>query len=154
MNQFLLATIPGILVALFSGLVTFWWSRNRFYSERWWERKADAYTLIIDALEHSVYAYYVLLEELEGITYPRPEQEKKEAAELSRKSFQQIKKAAAAGALFLSTGTIVTLRKLEKNVSNLSLTGDFHGYIEKGFELHKAALERIRSLAKKDLHVQ
>lgn len=50
MNPLLASIISGLLVAVVTAHLTVRLSLRRFYSERWWERKADAYTDIIEAL--------------------------------------------------------------------------------------------------------
>lgn len=50
MNPLLASFISSLIVAVVTALLTVRLSSRRFYSERWWERKADAYTDIIEAL--------------------------------------------------------------------------------------------------------
>ena len=42
--------LVGLVVAVVASLVTVRLSLKRFYAERWWDRKADAYTRVIAAL--------------------------------------------------------------------------------------------------------
>ncbi|HEX7406996.1 MAG TPA: hypothetical protein VF515_05015, partial [Candidatus Binatia bacterium] len=48
------------IVGVISSLFTSFLARRRFISERWWERKAEAYTRILDALVH-MHRYYEAL---------------------------------------------------------------------------------------------
>ncbi|PAP78020.1 hypothetical protein BSZ37_17020 [Rubrivirga marina] len=44
--------MSGLAVAMVTSLVTVRLSIQRFYTERWWERKADYYTDLVEAMEH------------------------------------------------------------------------------------------------------
>ncbi len=44
--------VIGIVVAIVSARVTVSLALRRFYAEKWWERKWEAYTGIINALHH------------------------------------------------------------------------------------------------------
>ena len=50
------AVVMGIVAsALFSGLAAFfgtWLNRNRYYQEKWWDRKVDTYSQVIEALSN------------------------------------------------------------------------------------------------------
>jgi len=49
-NTLITSVISGLIVAVVTSFITVRLSLRRFYSERWWEREADAYTDIIEAL--------------------------------------------------------------------------------------------------------
>ena len=44
--------VSAIVIAVISARVTVHFALKRFYSEKWWERKTEAYTAIIEALHH------------------------------------------------------------------------------------------------------
>ena len=44
--------VVGLVIAVVSARVTVHFALKRFYSEKWWERKAEAYSSIIEALHH------------------------------------------------------------------------------------------------------
>lgn len=48
--QLLLTLIPALIVGVATALVTVKLSIRKFYTERWWERRADAYSRIVEAL--------------------------------------------------------------------------------------------------------
>ena len=50
MVEFLLKTLPGIIAAVLASHLAAKWSLRKFYSEKWWLRKENAYVEIIDAL--------------------------------------------------------------------------------------------------------
>src|SRR6266536_1374619 len=46
----LAAILPGLVIAVVTAIITVRLALRRFYSERWWERKAQAYSDILEAL--------------------------------------------------------------------------------------------------------
>lgn len=42
--------IPSLIVGIVTAQLTVRWSLRKFYAERWWERKAEAYSRIVEAL--------------------------------------------------------------------------------------------------------
>lgn len=47
---FALALIPALVVSVVSAAVTVRLSIRQFYSQRWWERRAETYTAIVESL--------------------------------------------------------------------------------------------------------
>jgi hypothetical protein len=52
--QFLANLVTSLVISVFTAVLTVQLSLRRFQSERWWERKVDAYTRIIEALHHVI----------------------------------------------------------------------------------------------------
>ena len=48
--QLLLALVPALAVAVVTALITVKLSIRKFRAEKWWERKADAYSRVVEAL--------------------------------------------------------------------------------------------------------
>jgi hypothetical protein len=44
--------VLGLVMAVVSARVTLHYALKRFYFEKWWERKAEAYNSIFEALHH------------------------------------------------------------------------------------------------------
>lgn len=51
--------IPGLLISVFTAILTVRLSLRRFYSERLWERKMDMYTVIFEALYRLKHYYQI-----------------------------------------------------------------------------------------------
>lgn len=45
--------LSSLAIAFFGAWIAVWLSRNKFRSERWWEKKVDAYERVIDAFHKS-----------------------------------------------------------------------------------------------------
>ena len=46
--------IPSLVVGVCTAIITVRLSLRRFRSERWWERKADVYSRIVEALHNAM----------------------------------------------------------------------------------------------------
>ena len=56
--------LPGLLLSVFTAIITVRLSLKRFYSERLWERKMDSYTAIFEAL-HRLKHYYQMKRDID-----------------------------------------------------------------------------------------
>jgi hypothetical protein len=56
--------LPGILISMFTAIITVRLSLKRFYSERLWERKMNSYTSIFEAL-YRLKHYYQLKRDID-----------------------------------------------------------------------------------------
>ena len=89
------------VVGFVAGLFASYRSTRDFRRHRWWERQADAYTRIIDALSELVEYYRsYYLGEIEGGELT--EDHKKDMEQWWRRSNAEIMKAANAGAFLIS----------------------------------------------------
>ncbi|HHT9104504.1 MAG TPA: hypothetical protein ACFYD7_01370 [Candidatus Wujingus californicus] len=52
--QILIAIIPGILISFLTAFLTVRLSFKKFRHERWWDRKADLYSNILDSLHQRI----------------------------------------------------------------------------------------------------
>ena len=53
MDKVFITILTGIFIAGITSLITVHLSINKFRTEKWWERKADAYTQLLDALHNA-----------------------------------------------------------------------------------------------------
>jgi hypothetical protein len=59
----LITLLPSLVVAVFTSIVTVQLALRRFHAERWWERKTDAYSRIVEALNVVMGYWYARLQE-------------------------------------------------------------------------------------------
>lgn len=71
-NEFI-SLVPSIIIAIITSVVTVRLSLKQFYSQKWWEKKAEAYTNIIESL--AIMQYYMGLWFDELISYKRFDEE-------------------------------------------------------------------------------
>src|SRR5947208_12000848 len=84
--------VPALLVAIVTSVLTVRLSLRRFHAERWWERKAEAYSRIIESL-HAAMEYHSAMsdeamtaEERDEARYARLKNEYDEAYRNLRRS--------------------------------------------------------------------
>lgn len=147
----LLSLIPAVVVAF----ITVRLSLRQFYSQKWWEKKAESYSKIIGSLANLFYSIKELCSEAEG---------EKEIGNKNYKKlinnypqyYEIIKKASSAGAFIISKKVSIELDALVDNLENNYFNrqkesiADLYG---RDFNFIKNSLEIIRILAKKDLRI-
>lgn len=150
-----MALIPALVVSIISPYITVKLSMKRFYSQKWWERKAGAYSDIIESLSLLKFSLSEWLTELEdGRSYI--DEYQKKLREYYSKSREHIHKVAATGSYIVSEDTtkVLTnlLREFDKN--DPGPQGDYYKTLEKDYKAVRDCIEEINKFAKIDLHVK
>lgn len=154
MDDFWLKVLPGILVAIFSSLLSSWlsaqWALKKFYSEKWWDRREKAYSEIINALYDLVQYFGVHKEDYgQGTGYSKDEEV--ELYQKYEKSYWALKKATAIGSFYISKKAQQALVELSKREQlNFDENPSWDVY-EQDFQYHQDALEKFIKIAKSDL---
>ena len=52
-QNLLISIVSGSVIAIVSSYLTSMWTIKKFYTEKWWDRKEQAYTEIINALNRT-----------------------------------------------------------------------------------------------------
>lgn len=145
--------MPNIVTGLVSGGLSAWITYRlafrRFRAEKWWERRADAYSGIVEALHNSLnFAETHIDYAQKGSDIP-PEKDAavRKAAQAGR---DEICRAANVGKLFLSAAATNRLTRFLEESDNIKTYGWFD-YLEKDYELTKTCLNEFVQLAKEDL---
>jgi hypothetical protein len=148
-TQFIASLITPLLVAVVTAVLTVQLSFRRFQAERWWDRKADAYSRIIEALHHVVaHASMTWKEWTENAEFG--EDYKKERVQSYRKAISELEVATGVGAYVVSDETAKILAELDSRPSH----DNPYDAIDAELSDYKKALTKIRELAKKDLKVR
>ena len=156
MNQFLNnmapALVVGVLVSIVSAVITVRLALKRFRQEHWWERKAEAYSRIMEAF-HDLSKYYDSLEvEALGGKVLTDERWAVIRAEYEG-SLKQINKATAIGSFIISQEAAAILEAFQKrSLPNPQETAPFDFYFDASKGCKEAAL-LLRKAAKGDLRV-
>lgn len=156
MPQWLTTTLSSFLASLFlaacTAFITVRLSLRRFHAERWWERKAEAYSRIVEVLYQAMeYCASHLHEEASGKELS--EDRDRELSEGYVRSYRELRKVAAVGAYMISDEAARTLASL---LNRPRLDPKHCAWVEvfdDDFKAYKEALEKIRALAKNDLKV-
>jgi hypothetical protein len=152
-TQLLFSIISGVVVAIVTSLVTVHLSLRRFYSERWWERKAEAYSSIIESLHHVKNNLEALMDaEERGRTIS--EDTRKQLADLSAKGYREVEKATSIGAFIISDHAANSLMELRRRFQQRDPEMSWYNYLESRLTAIDQCLVEMRTTARKDLKVQ
>ena len=144
------ALIPAIIIAIIAPYLTVKLSMKQFYSEKWWEKKAEAYSQIIEHLSYLQYYFGEWLNEGVGIRNLGGKDTER-LSEGYRKARESIAKAAAIGAYIISDDTATALVKLLRELEKEDPRGNWVGDIDRCHGSVKECITKIREYAKVDL---
>jgi hypothetical protein len=150
----LLALIPSIIVSVLTAYVTVKLSIRQFYSEKWWEKKAEAYSNIIEQLSYLQYYLERWYSDEIGERLLREEAKAKIWEEYERVELE-LKKVAAAGAYIVSDNTAIALKDVISVFNQPGYRYDSKNWVEemnKDYVTVKECITKIRGYAKEDLH--
>lgn len=149
----LVASALAFLASLLATVVSVYNARfARFARQRWWDRKVDAYSRIIEALSSLVYYYEVIYDaELEHQTLS--EERKTEIDDHWKRGYAEVKKATATGAFLVSAEAEAALQKMWKEKGKGVHPNDWFSLIESDYVATRDCLRGVADAAKKDLEV-
>lgn len=131
---------------------------RRFYSERWWERKAAAYVDLIEAL-FRLYALPVTFHSVElGLRKELSDEEEGELVRRYREADRAVGKAIAVGNFVISRRAAEILvefvhRKVAAEVAAEQKSTGIGGLLQGSAAAAKATLEDLKAEARRDLRV-
>ncbi|MEE9553740.1 MAG: hypothetical protein V3W18_05530 [candidate division Zixibacteria bacterium] len=109
----LLKILSTIAIATISSLITVHLSKKKFRTERWWEKKVEAYERVIEALHNfKKFDSGHLDADLSGIEIT--DERKFELMKSAKLAIDEIRRSADAGAFILSEKAIEILTSFEK----------------------------------------
>ena len=111
--QFLIPIISGVIISIITALLTVHLSLRRFYSEKWWERKAEAYSNIVEALYVVRMNQQAVLTALES-GQEFPDEEYDILAKRARSAQSEIVKVTSIGAFIISQDASDALDRLAR----------------------------------------
>ncbi len=152
-NQIVLALVPGIIIAALTSYITVRLSLKRYYSERWWERKAEAYSTIIKSF-YQMKAYPMRMmrasEKSKEISRERYDELKLHA----QKGFEEITRAIAIGTFIISDEAVNSLNQFQDEYHNIDEKKLLSQVMEDDIALVDKYIKIVRECAKKDLRIQ
>lgn len=138
------ASVIATVVAAYNGRF------HRFARERWWERKADAYARIIEALSDLVFYHETHLDAAEtGRTLS--EEHRADIEKFWGRGHAEVKRAAAVGAFLISSEAEAALQKFQKGSGESIHPNNWYGLIEDSYVVTRDALRAVVAAAKEDL---
>ena len=153
MADIALAILTGIFIATVSSWITVNLSLKRYHSERWWDRKANAYVAVIEALHHSKAFYDIHWDEMvEGRTVN--EERGQELRIRAREGNDEIQKAIDVGAFILSDRALERLKEYERKERQASGANTWADYLDAGCAATSSCLKDMIEIAKEDLKLE
>lgn len=127
-------------------------NQDDWIKQRWWERKADAYTRIVQGLWHIVdedrTEYELEIREREGRRTLTDEEKRQ-----MRLERDELRQAADVGALVISDKASAALKHYFETTARIVYKGDYLDVVEKRWAAAASCLEAIRECAVEDLRV-
>lgn len=147
--QLLITLFPSLLVGIVTAQLTVRLSLRKFYAERWWERKAEAYSRIVEAL-HNHKRY--LEKKLEIELAPRDDDKREKGLEgLWSEANAELVRAADLGAFIISEEVEKILRDfLNRTIGDPNFDPLFE-LIETDLKKLNSCLSEVKTAAKRDL---
>ena len=144
----------GAVIAFFASLITVRHALKRFVSEKLWEKKAESYGAILEALHNMKRAYD---EDLDAYHKGRKTPDDKQT-ELTRKYHEakhELNRRVEVEQFFLADSLLTEISDLYMNLKNAGADApqDWYSHIEESWVAINAAQEKIRKIAKDDLAV-
>jgi hypothetical protein len=145
--------ISGLLISVITAVVTVRLSLSRFRSERWWERKADTYSSIIESL-HNMKEY--CMKELASIESDSKlsEQAQHELLIKAKEGVRQISMSTDVGSFIISNKAVDYLKDFQKKYQAVEYGNYIYDYFDSQAALIEDCLNSLREIAKCDLGVR
>ncbi len=149
MNPWAALVVTNFLTAV-TTVFGVWLAFGRFRKERWWDRKAEAYSRIVEALYYAS-AYYSARSHEDMTGNELSEEWKKKLSDDYDQAIGELRKATGMGAYIISNAVADVLKNLEMRPRLSPRDTAWFEIYEADREAHQKALDEIRILAKADL---
>ena len=145
-----LTILTGIIIAVISSIVTVWLSMRRFRSERSWDRAADTYAKLINALHRSKkYNDTHLAAAMRGSDLSK--EKKEELRQTLRKAMNEIELIVDTGSFSLSQEAMIILGEYRRATKEDDPNWTWDEYLIHDSEATGKCLKKIIAEAKRDL---
>ncbi len=153
-TQVLINFVFTVVASIISAVVTVRLSLKRFRSERWWEKKSETYSRIVEHLALLEFSLSKWMEEYESGPLHGRQEYLQHLHEIRQESTESVMQAATSGAYIISEEAAEVLKTLRKEMEDAKKFGaDEDPYEGMKFEL--AAVRKyisiLREYAKRDL---
>ena len=147
------AVIPGIIIATLTSILTVRLAIRRFHEEKWWEKKQNVYSSLLETLHHLKNYYAEHYED--QINHDHITDEKREELTKDWKKFsREFVKSLDLASFHLSSEAVAVLDKYEKKKAEARKSGNIFDWIEGDFVAASECLEELKKAAKHDLKVK
>ena len=146
----LIGLIPALVVSVATAWITVRLSLRQFKSERWWEKKAEAYSAILQHLSELEW-YFQRMSAHELFEEQLGEEERKDLGKNFREARTSLAKAAAIGAYAISDNAAKALTELVQQVDRGPSDYNFYEFYAGCHESVGSCIAQVRACAKADL---
>jgi hypothetical protein len=146
----LIGLIPALVVSLATALITVRLSLRQFHSQRWWEKRNEAYSQIMEQLSYLVYYYNEWIDEDLGLT-EKSEQEKFGLYTKYSKIREDLTRVAAMGSYIVAPTTSEALAKMLIEFRKTEYDTNFGAIVSDRYKLVQECIEIVRRDAKQSL---
>jgi hypothetical protein len=148
----LISFLGALGVGVVTAVVSVRLALRRFRSERWWERKTDAYSALFLGLFN---VQRSLLHEVRRVEegFKPSEEYSRELHDRARAGYLEIRQAAVLGTFFFSDDTAARLDLLVDQLDDPGYNLDLYEQVSADLAAVSSALTDLKSLAKRDLAV-
>ncbi|MCL1060493.1 hypothetical protein L2729_21260 [Shewanella gelidimarina] len=150
--EIFLKILAGVAIAGLSSLFTVYLSLAKFRTEKWWEKKADAYSNLVGVI-HDAKAFAEENLEAEHKQLELTPEEDKVLREYSKKTELKIYRAMDAGSFYLSDEAIACLKLYKKECSEAGRDNNWLGYLAEDLKATDKCLKSMIRIAKNDLQI-
>ena len=149
-EELLISILSGVLISVITSYLTAKFAISKFYTEKWWERKEQAYTEIINALYDMVQFYQVFKEDYGQDDFISQERSL-ELHQRHNEGFRRVRRATDLATLYMSDDAAKLLKKLREREGLHEQTNPMWDVYEDEYNSHSNALDKLIMIAKKDL---
>jgi hypothetical protein len=151
--QYFQPVLTGVVVGVVCTWITARLAIQRFRAEWLWERRADAYKAVIEALHNAkaVSTTYLRMEEHREEPTEKMQNDLNLRANLARNA---IEKAIDVGSFLLSENAIDRLEKYMNEINSVSREQAFDSYLDENIAATGSCLNDIVPIAKEDLKTE
>ena len=145
--------VSGLLIAIVTSILTVHLAIRRFYKEKWWEKKHEAYSNLLKALHHlKNYA----AEHYEGSVNPRyiTDEKKDELTKDWKKFSREFELSRDLASFQLSNEAVAILDEYEREKVEVEKSRSMFELIKGDLDAVTNCLEKIKKEAKRDLKVK
>jgi hypothetical protein len=128
-NYILTHIVPGVVISVVAAFVTVRLSLRRFRAERWWDRKAVAYSTIMESLHHMKEYCRKEIRAYENLTRLGEEQRESLVAKW-REAANRISMATDVGSFIISEEAARCLKELESGLLAASQEMDWYAHLD------------------------
>lgn len=147
------AVFPGIIIAAVTSILTVRLAIRRFHEEKWWEKKQEMYSRLLETLHHlKNYAaeHYEGQINLDYITDDKREELRKDWKKFSR----EFAKLLDLASFHLSSEAVAVLDEYEKKKAKACQSDNIFEWIDGDLAAVSDCLEALKKAAKRDLNVK